>query len=564
MRRTGTPFLFNRNGRYYFRRAVPAELRSRFARNEIKVALGTSDEAAARTVAREFATRFELLTSKVRNMTSISQSQIDNLVKSYFEMRAQDAAELAYLLPQDPMIDIQSEIDGTLSDIVRYQDQIGSREYDSATKYDARELLSEYGFPAIPLNSEEFDKLCHGVLRAKAEQRRVLAAMLQGQYEHVPPKDPLFGGIDTTILPQIDADLKQSGTLKSVSDGFCASKRKTGQWNQKTLADNQRVLTWFLEFVGSSASLTSVNKEHVRDFKDVLLNLPANFTKMKKYEGVPIREIAASNTGATTISNKTAAKYFDALRAFLSWCEAEDYIAKNPAASIKLKFKSDPQAARNPFSQSQLEKIFASPIYTGCSSVSRRSAPGDVVEKDAYYWIPLIALYSGMRLGEIVQLSIDDIDVSGETALFDIRLGEDSSKTLKTVHSARKVPVHPFLVGIGFLEFVEKRQKSGKLSRLFHEIKQGKDGYYSHNPSKWYGLYFRKIGAKTPKTAFHSFRHNFVDGLREAQVDESRIKALIGHSDSSVTSAYGSKYPVSILFNDLKKINFHLDLSHLQ
>ena len=54
----------------------------------------------------------------------------------------------------------------------------------------------------------------------------------------------------------------------------------------------------------------------------------------------------------------------------------------------------------------ELQTLFTCPIYTGCKgqSTTHRLKVGDNIYQDYLYWIPLIGLYSGMRLNEICQL----------------------------------------------------------------------------------------------------------------------------------------------------------------
>ena len=71
----------------------------------------------------------------------------------------------------------------------------------------------------------------------------------------------------------------------------------------------------------------------------------------------------------------------------------------------------------------------------------------------------------------------------------------------------------------------------------------------------------RDVGAKTPKTAFHSFRHNFKDALITAGVPESHARTLMGHADGGVHSLYGTGIPIKLLNTELQKIHYSLELS---
>jgi hypothetical protein len=105
-------------------------------------------------------------------------------------------------------------------------------------------------------------------------------------------------------------------------------------------------------------------------------------------------------------------------------------------------------------------------------------------------------------------------------------------------------------------------QTGAQSGRIFPEIKKGLDGYCSHNFSKWWGRFAKHVGFNLPRTAFHSFRHNFVDALRAAETPEYINKALAGHSDSKVHSQYGGGAPLSQLKAAIDKVDYAgIDLS---
>jgi integrase len=323
------------------------------------------------------------------------------------------------------------------------------------------------------------------------------------------------------------------------------------------------VLDLFAEVVGLSRSIDTIGRDELRAFRDVLLRLPKNYSKRKSATPQSLKAIIESGE-AGVIQKPTIVKYLTRTYAFLDWCAAEGYLA-SPLPRIKGPVISNIEAheARYPFSKSQLRALFSSPVYTGCKSASRRSKKGEQVIRDGKFWIPLIALYSGMRLGEIVQLLVQDIKADEGVTYFDIGRGEGENKQIKTASSLRRVPIHKRLVELGLSDYVAAAQVARPKERLFEDIKPGLNGDFSHNFSKWFGRYLRDVGAKTPKTAFHSLRHNFKDALVAASVPESYARVLMGHSDDGVHGLYGSGIPIKLLDAELQKIGYPLDLSHL-
>lgn len=248
-------------------------------------------------------------------------------------------------------------------------------------------------------------------------------------------------------------------------------------------------------------------------------------------------------------------------RTILIWAANEGYLSQAPGANVKVAGvkKIIPGEQRDPYSTGQLVKIISSPLYRGHKSEDCRHKSGATVVRDGYFWTPLIALFSGMRLGEILQLQKPDVKLENGIWYFDVSKGE--GKSLKTASSKRRVPVHRTLLDLGFVDYA---QSGAQLGRIFPEIKKGSDGYHSHHFSKWWGRFAGHVGFRSTRTTFHSFRHNFLDALRAAETPEYINKALAGHSDNSVHSQYGGGATLNQLHTAIDKVSYTgVDLAFL-
>lgn len=68
-------------------------------------------------------------------------------------------------------------------------------------------------------------------------------------------------------------------------------------------------------------------------------------------------------------------------------------------------------------------------------------------------------------------------------------------------------------------------------------------------------LLVRLGGITDSRKTFHSFRHTFIDDLRDAGVQDSLIKRMVGHEDRSVTfGIYGSRTPFKAMVEALANI----------
>ena len=126
-----------------------------------------------------------------------------------------------------------------------------------------------------------------------------------------------------------------------------------------------------------------------------------------------------------------------------------------------------------------------------------------------HWWVMRLALFTGMRLGEIVQLTAKDVFQSGDNWF--ISVNAEDEKALKTKTSRRIVPVHKQLVADGFLSFLPAD------GRLFPSINSAPGRAVGAVFSQWFTKYKRACGIESDTKVFHSFRHSFKARAREAR-----------------------------------------------
>lgn len=149
----------------------------------------------------------------------------------------------------------------------------------------------------------------------------------------------------------------------------------------------------------------------------------------------------------------------------------------------------------------------------------------------------VVALYSGMRIGEISGLQFGDIDIEHNTIqvkriverIVDIESGK--TKVViglpKTITSQRTIPLHNRVAGYikPLLDFYPKS----------YYLLSGKDKPIE--PRTFRNKYYRLcnlIGINNPLN-FHSIRHTCATHLIEAGNDVKNVSTILGHSDVSTT-----------------------------
>ena len=245
------------------------------------------------------------------------------------------------------------------------------------------------------------------------------------------------------------------------------------------------------------------------------------------------------------LSRATANKLITRWSSFSKWAIKREIVKDNYFEDLQPKDPVPENEKRFPFTREGISKIFNTPIFTNLE-----------YKKPYQYWIPLIGLYTGMRINEIAQLNIEDVHDN----YFDVN-EDGSTKKLKNTASRRKVPIHNHLKDLGLFIYIEQLKKQG-VSQLFPELENTKNGY-GDIPSKWFGRLKTKLGFRKHKESFHSFRHSIIYFLEnDHQIFDKRASRLVGHKIDNITQGlYGGDLDVRVVGEVLERLNFKEELA---
>ncbi|WP_434404598.1 DUF6538 domain-containing protein [Sphingobium sp. DN12] len=369
-----------------------------------------------------------------------------------------------------------------------------------------------------------------------------------------------------TIVPVVVSKTTDR-TIRDAIDGYMTDPTRSR--TVKSEAVYRTTFATIAAILGSDTLLKDIDRDRCRDLLTVLQRLPSN--AKKRFPSLTPRE-AAEHAVAHEVAPMSSAnvnEYMNKLSTLFNWALREEWISRNPANGLRIAKATVKSDQRKPFSTDQLNRIFHSPLYSGCRDDENGYAiEGDARPRRARFWIPLIGLYTGARLNEICQLHTADVRQVDDVWCFDLRADPASGKNLKTAGSQRLVPIHPMLKEIGILAYLRERHIAGD-QRLFPEIATDAFGLHSGRVSRWFSRFLTTCGASSRGVCFHSFRHTFRDALREAKVEREVALRLGGWAESGgsatvVGDGYGSGFSPSRLEGAISAINFAgLDLSYL-
>lgn len=338
----------------------------------------------------------------------------------------------------------------------------------------------------------------------------------------------------------------------------------------------------FIECVGDKP-LDAYSKADATTFRETVGDLPPNWRKLGTLKSLSAPKAAkkARDLKLDRCSLSTVAKNLSIMSAFFTWSMNNlDHVTLNPFAYVAGKKKNTSgRDEADPFTNEQLQIIFNAPIYTGCESETHWQSPGSMVLRDSEkFWVPLIALFTGMRANEICQLRARHVKTHNRSSY--LQLGRDFR--FKNDNSMRNVPLHQALIDVGFLDFVaSRRAANGPDARLFHKIAQTSkrkgENMYSDVWGKHFARFLKSLGLRTAdnarRTTFHSFRHTFIEQSERDGLNEGAQERIVGHAHQGEGARYGASYEKRLqdmallerYANEMAKITYRdLDLSHLK
>lgn len=330
-----------------------------------------------------------------------------------------------------------------------------------------------------------------------------------------------------------------SPTLGTLSKRYIEEGKRGGTWREVSTHEVERSLRDLFELMGDMP-IAAFDVNQARLLKDRLSRCPQYFGLRPEFKGKTLLQVVESGSTYKTVTAVTVNNRLRKLSAFINWCKTNGYIQDNPLTGLKM-MTGSAKEARLSFEQHDLITL----LDLDALKTEARKHPWR-------YWIPLLGRYTGARLEELCQLRVDDfVEQQGIQC---IRVDDSSEgQNLKNASSRRMLPVHPSLIELGLLRHAESARASG-VHRLFPELEPVR-GKLGHAPSKWFGRYKAKRGIDDTKKTFHSFRHTLIDDLRDAGVQDSLIKRIVGHEDSAVTfGVYGSRTPLKAMLEALQHI----------
>lgn len=267
----------------------------------------------------------------------------------------------------------------------------------------------------------------------------------------------------------------------------------------KTNIPNEEFLKMFL----AAKRIEGCSERTIKYYRMTIQNLLSVVkTNVRKITTEEIREYLSDYQKINNCSNVTIDNVRRNISSFFSWLEEEDYILKSPMKRIhKIKTKT---VVKNTISEEGIEKL-----RDHCRE--RR----DLAIIDLLY-------STGIRVGELVNLNIDDVDLEGRECVVYGKGGKE-----RRVYFDAKAKVH-------LKEYIENRCDDNEA--LFVTL----DAPYDRLKISGVEIRLRNLGRQLnlEKIHPHKFRRSMATRAIDKGMPIEQVQKILGHSQIDTTMQY--------------------------
>jgi integrase len=588
-------YLQRRNGVYWFRKAVPLNLVAVLGQAEIRVSLRTHrrDEAKQKASVMQVALETVYAVLRAENPLEPATALLGSFLQDFsahtaasseatYDAALQNIQHVADTLsvparfaPSDEtLVDIdhidpllsreqpRGEANSTAVDLLQLAMRIRrERGWSRTSRLQALISLCQKVAAAgdsISLDTPRGLQAIRAIIREEVERAGVGTIIQQApSFDAASFKEIVAGevraGIASAGRDRWSAELLSVMIGKFLEAQYPAdgSPQKTANKQRKVGSkhrnDVERRLAAFLAFSGDKA-VRDVTRDDLKSYRDVLDQLPDRFELRLRTKDMRLateKNVALKAPFPTIGPITVNLKWLGPVDRLFDWLVLEEKVEKNPVDGVRSTQESGEAAntKRLPFKPEQISKLFA---------ITSASSP-----KSALYWLPLLMLATGARPNELAQLQPDDLDLTfnGRPHLNVLCLLDDDddaadpaetekvtddSRRVKTAAGRRMIPLHPILIEVGFIRFVEERRNLSA-KKLFRELRPDQHGFWSSAITKRLNRIIRdKLNITNPKYSAYSLRHTFIDACRTANIEEGTRMKFVGHQLGGVHGIYGN------------------------
>ena len=523
--RMAQPWPHPTTGVFWFRRAVPRDLRDLVGKREELASLKTKDPAEGRVRyaqrSAEVKARWANLRAGARKLTereahALAASAHDEWLDLHSDDPSFQVGWHADLYPTLwtavplPETEAQPGVPGTVPITNLFYRSMRHRCFEEADGVLARN--------GLVVDEWSRTKLARAVGVALQRASVTLGRAAQGEIvvDDSPARDPAKDasghvGVAPPLIPMPSRTPTQRGGAKTLSltglfEAWWQEAKAAGR-KPSTHESYEKTVRYLVAFLKHDDA-TRVTAEDVVAFKDHRLATPSKRT--------------GKMPSAKTVKDSNLA----ALKTLFGWAVINRRLPTNPAAGLTIKVGKKRRVRAKGFVEAEVHTILSAALhYVSGERENPRTAA-------AKRWLPWLCAFSGARVGEMGQLRQQDLRREGE--LWVIHITPEAG-TVKT-NEAREVVLYQQLIELGFPAFVAANPEGplfltpgkggavlGPLAGLLNRMRE----------------FVRLIVPDPNVQPNHGWRHLFTTTCEEAEINPRVYNSIMGHAGRTVAESYG-------------------------
>jgi len=308
--------------------------------------------------------------------------------------------------------------------------------------------------------------------------------------------------------------------------------------------------------------LSELTRAAIRRFVADLFRYPSCHGRRRDGSDAKQRLEAENRAGKKNPQTReNALKTIALIGTFLDRMREHGYVAQEVVDEIKIAARERTRSDGDgyvAFDRERLAILFGSEQYAQ-----------DSFDEAWNYWAPPMAVFTGGRVAEIGNACVHDFTVESDIPCWKVSdsnvrvAGVVYDRRVKSNAGNRTIPLHPTLVELGLLDYIEARRSAGAVwlfDGLNWEEKSGRGRYIG----EWFREYTKSLHVyERRKFVFHSLRSNFVQALEATDLDDYLIDLVIGHSPKSTRGKHyrkradrGIAVPVGRVWHQLMELDY--------
>ncbi|EJW11609.1 Integrase [Rhodovulum sp. PH10] len=559
-----TRYLKQRRQGWYFQLGVPADLQAKAGRKVIVESLGTRDLVKAQKLRWPKVAQWTEAFERMRGNIPLTSAEIEEHAQRAFQSHLVEMDRMG----KDRHVGGSSELFELGQQLELLADAAAAGDFGSVAR-EITEIEKRVGVE-VPEGSREHRKLSEALMKAQYHAVMGRQHALQGRPYDPPPSFGSAPLIDPILLrpirPAVAARPHRDGAGMRFTEAATRyidelQRDDTAKVTEQTRMQHEAVFRLFGQYV-HDAPLTDITGENASAFLEAVAKLHPCWGRSPATKKLTVWELLDRFAGGEEhLSNRTLNRYVSSLASVFKWAKKrQHYKGPNPFAEQGYAKPDPKETIWLPYRNDELSKLLRSSLLLGAVP-SERIEPKQHGMKHCLMWLPLMALFTGMRSGELCQLHTDDLAEEDGVTYFRVHADREGQR-VKTEAAIRHVPVHSMLIECGLLDYVRALPKG----QLFPALKPGgPDQKLNWYFGKRFTTYRRSVGVNRRRVSFHSLRKNAAQALKNARATPAEIAELIGHERGFTVETYAPlELPMPALQELIERIAYPgLDLTHL-